>query len=189
MLRLATGEYVGYAELEDGLHLDSQHDICKLQDYRIGYWIPTHDILNVSVDGRKTSAYDIKDQYIFLRDDIACNVCIEYTERYSECTSDTECVQFDATFWKLPVFETLVEIATDESDDRYSFWSAQLQKMKSEYMQIVSKAEMDFDSNPKHIYDRSGRYNSRYAGAVRDGRMNMFPSNTTYVKTGCKNCK
>lgn len=181
MLRLPTGEFVWYALMEDWLHLDSQHEINELWDYTIWYWIPTHDVLSVSVGWKKTTNFDIHKQYIFLKDKTECDVCIEYVEKYSECNISDLCVKFDSTFWKLPVYETIVELAVDSEDTRVASWSAQLQKMKHDYTIIISKTHMNFDNFNDKITRVPRRYN---------GHMNIWNNYAPFtIPKLCRNCK
>lgn len=91
----------------------------------------------MKVDGKETSQFDIHNKHIFIKNQASCSVCIEYVEHYSECTNETSCVEFDHTFWRLPVLKTLVDIAVDLSDDRLQLWSQQYEQMKREYAQII----------------------------------------------------
>lgn len=109
-------------------------------EYSIGYWIPATEIVSVHINGKLTSNFDTHKNHIFFKDRENAEVCIEYVERYSECTDETQFVEFDHTFWMLPVLSAVVEIATDETDDRMNLWRADLEKMKREYMIITSQS-------------------------------------------------
>jgi len=187
ILRFSSGEYVEYNEIEDWVHLNSQHNI-ESEDYVIGYWIPSTDIVSVTVWGKPTMNYDLYNNFIFLKNKDACDVCIEYVERYSECTAETQCVEFDHTFWKLPVYATIIEIATDESDDRLGQWTGDYTRMKRDYSIITGRAGMDFSHNPNHIYTLQNRYNPRYTSTQQKNA--YFFSDTQFKKKwGCTNCK
>lgn len=162
ILRLKSGEYIHYTEIEDGIHLEGQHNMNNLSEYTIGYWIPSKEITSVKIDGKPTSRYDIKENHIFINE-VGCHeITIDYVERYSECSSDTICVEFDSTFWKLPVYMTIVDIAIDETDDRLNLWKSELDRMRKDYSVVIARDAMDFDFKRNKISDRQYRYNSRY---------------------------
>ena len=190
MLRFDSGEYVAYDELTDGIHLKADRNITKM-DYSIGYWIPATEIVSVKVNGKLTTNYDTHNNFIFFKHREKAEVCIEYVERYNECTDQTHFVEFDHTFWMLPVLATIVEIATDETDDRLQLWSRDFEKMKREYT-IITASQGEFWESKRKIYDVDGRYfkgrGMSYSGSVPRGT--IIPHGwIQYGSSSCKNCK
>lgn len=184
-LRLESGEFVEYTQNEDGIQLNWQRNIEDIgKNYTIGYWIPTNDILSVSVDGKATSKYELHNQHIFLKDTTSCNVCIEYVDRYSECNIDDLCVVFDNSFWKLPVYETIVELAIDTDDTRANVWSQQLQQMKKEYTIIINKTNADFNQKLDKITNIPRLYNSH-----RKSFVSTYAQRNAQYSKWCKNCR
>lgn len=183
-IRLESGEYVEYTMNDNGVQLNGQHNIEKLWKYTIGYWIPTNDVLSVKVDWKETSKFELYKQHIFLKDELSCNVCIEYVERYSECNIDDLCVVFDNSFWKLPVYETIVELAIDTDDTRAGNWSQQLQQMKKEYTIIISKTNMDYNQKLDRITSVPRLYNSH-----RKSFVSTYAQRNAQHSKWCKNCR
>jgi hypothetical protein len=190
ILRFDSGEYVAYEELTDGIHLKSDRNIEKM-DYSIGYWIPATEITSVKLNWKLTTSYDTHNNFIFFKHREKAEVCIEYVERYNECTDQTQFVEFDHTFWMLPVLATIVEIATDETDDRLQLWARDFEKMKREYT-IITASQGEFWERKRKIHEVDGRYfkwrGESYSGSVPRGTIIPY-GGVNYTPKSCNTCK
>lgn len=159
--------YLKYSVVNDEIKPVCESDV-EIENYRIGYQLPDMTkIQQITSDWHPIEYKQFRGYFFFDTED--STVVVDYYTNLDTCEND--CIEFESTFWRIPVLYALYEVWTNMGDERRYEWFAAYERLLKIYKKHL-----------KNIANDKKPYVSDFATPKRYGthRRSHYPTN--YVR-------